>query len=93
MDERPKCIRFNQQILEEFVLSGTYQCMVDYEGDTIFLGSMTWILALAWEVLALCLAVWIAGKHFRGLRQVSTRGTMEDCFTVLMKTHVSFFAR
>ncbi|KIK33628.1 hypothetical protein CY34DRAFT_813497 [Suillus luteus UH-Slu-Lm8-n1] len=77
---------------EEFILSGTYQCTFDYEGDTMLLGIMTWILALAWEVLALCLAVWIAVKHFRGLRQHSTRDTTGDCFTMLMKTHVSYFA-
>ncbi|KAG1775263.1 hypothetical protein EV702DRAFT_1119708 [Suillus placidus] len=54
---------------------------------------MTWILAnIVWKVLALCLAVWIAVKHFRELRQYPTRGIIQDCFTVLMKTHVSYFA-
>ncbi|KAG1887780.1 hypothetical protein F4604DRAFT_1177918 [Suillus subluteus] len=76
---------------EEFILSGTYQCIFDSGGDSIFLGSMTWILDTVWEVLALCLAVWIAVKHFRELRQHSTRGIIGDCFTVLMKTHVSYF--
>ncbi|KAG1883251.1 hypothetical protein F4604DRAFT_282128 [Suillus subluteus] len=76
---------------EEFVLSGTYQCMIDYGGDSVFLTSMTWILSTVWEVLALCLAVWIAVKHFRELRQHSTRGIIGDSFTVLMKTHVSYF--
>ncbi|KAG2124140.1 hypothetical protein BD769DRAFT_1776613 [Suillus cothurnatus] len=52
---------------------------------------MTWILATVWEVLALCLAVWIAVKHFRELRQHSTSGIIGDCFTVLMKTHLSYF--
>ncbi|KAG1839451.1 hypothetical protein DFJ58DRAFT_106010 [Suillus subalutaceus] len=77
---------------EEFVLSGTYQCIIDYTGDSMFLASMIWILGTVWEVLALCLAVWIAVKHFRELRQHSTRGIVRDCFTVLMKTHVSYFA-
>lgn len=77
---------------EEFVLSGTYQCMGEYGEDTLFLVIMTWILALAWEILALCLAVWIAVKHFRELRQLPARGIIGDCFTVLMKTHVSYFA-
>ncbi|KAG1828903.1 hypothetical protein DFJ58DRAFT_294424 [Suillus subalutaceus] len=76
---------------EEFILSGTYQCMFDSGGDSVFLGSMTWILDTVWEVLALCLAVWIAVKHFRELRQHSTRGIIGDCFTVLIKTHVSYF--
>ncbi|KAG1796274.1 uncharacterized protein HD556DRAFT_1467657 [Suillus plorans] len=77
---------------EEFVLSGTYQCMISFAGDYIFLSSITWILGTLWEVLALCLVVWIAVKHFHELRQCSTRGITEDCFTVLMQTHVSYFA-
>ncbi|KAG1883296.1 hypothetical protein F4604DRAFT_283594 [Suillus subluteus] len=66
--------------------------MFDYRGDSIFLISMTWILATVWEVLVLCLAVWIYVKHFRELRQHSTRDIIGDSFTVLMKTHVSYFA-
>ncbi|KAG1844817.1 hypothetical protein DFJ58DRAFT_515337 [Suillus subalutaceus] len=78
---------------EEFVLSGTYQCMTSSAGDPAFLASsMTWILGTVWEVLALCLAVWIAVKHFRELRQHSTSGIIGDCFTVLMQTHVGYFA-
>ncbi|KAG1771954.1 hypothetical protein EV702DRAFT_628496 [Suillus placidus] len=77
---------------EEFVLSGTYLCMISYTGEFLFLVSMTWILATVWEVLALCLAVWIAIKHFRELRLHSTNGIIGDCFTILMKTHVSYFA-
>ncbi|KAG1834910.1 hypothetical protein DFJ58DRAFT_211799 [Suillus subalutaceus] len=77
---------------EEFVLSGTYQCMNGYAGDALFLGSMTWILGTVWEVLVLCLTVWIAVKHFRELRQHSTSGIIGDCFTVLIKTHMSYFA-
>ncbi|KAG1852255.1 hypothetical protein DFJ58DRAFT_885484 [Suillus subalutaceus] len=77
---------------EEFVLSGTYQCIIGYAGDSLLLDSMTWILGTVWEVLVLCLAVWIAVQHFRELRQHSTSGIIGDCFTVLMKTHVSYFA-
>ncbi|KAG2032570.1 hypothetical protein BDR03DRAFT_969739, partial [Suillus americanus] len=77
---------------EEFVLSGTYLCNFDYGGDSVLLIAMGWILDTVWEVLALCLAVWIAVKHFRELRKDSTRGIIGDCFTVLMKTHVSYFA-
>ncbi|KAG1840697.1 hypothetical protein DFJ58DRAFT_748632 [Suillus subalutaceus] len=76
---------------EELVLSGTYQCQFNYAGDFLLLDSMIWILATVWEVLALCLAVWIAIKHFRELRQYSTSGIIGDCFTVLMKTHMSYF--
>ncbi|KAG1844799.1 hypothetical protein DFJ58DRAFT_747559 [Suillus subalutaceus] len=85
-------ITMMQSSAEEYVLSGTYQCIFDSGGDSVFLASMTWILDTVWEVLALCLAVWIAVKHFRELRQHSTRGIIGDCFTVLMKTHVSYFA-
>ncbi|KAG1856442.1 hypothetical protein F4604DRAFT_1798359 [Suillus subluteus] len=53
---------------------------------------MTWILGTVWEVLALCLAVWIAVNHLRELRRHPTNGIIGDCFTVLMKTHVSYFA-
>ncbi|KAG1809797.1 uncharacterized protein HD556DRAFT_1315739 [Suillus plorans] len=52
----------------------------------------TWILLTAWEVLTLCLAVWIALKHFREKRQQSSEGIIMDCFAVLMKTHVTYFA-
>ncbi|KAG2048449.1 hypothetical protein BDR06DRAFT_962693 [Suillus hirtellus] len=77
---------------EELILSGTYQCTMSYTGDTLVLGSVTWILAIVWEVLTLCLAVWITVKHFRELRLHSAGGIIGDCFTVLMKTHVVYFA-
>ncbi|KAG1798135.1 uncharacterized protein HD556DRAFT_223037 [Suillus plorans] len=78
---------------EEHILSGTYQCQTsNYTGDLIIITSIAWILGIVWEVIALCLAVWIVVKHFRELRQHSTGGIMEDCFTVLMKTHVLYFA-
>ncbi|KAG2138233.1 hypothetical protein BD769DRAFT_1773525 [Suillus cothurnatus] len=76
----------------EYILFGTHQCMIDYAGDFVFLDSMASILDTVWEVLALCLAVWIAVKHFRELRQHPTSEIIGDCFTVLMKTHVSYFA-
>ncbi|KAG1798124.1 uncharacterized protein HD556DRAFT_221487 [Suillus plorans] len=77
---------------EEFILSGTYQCTITYTTDTLILNSVAWTLSLVWEVLALCLAAWIAVKHFRELPQHSAGGIMEDCFAVLMKTHVLYFA-
>ncbi|KAG2046996.1 hypothetical protein BDR06DRAFT_128132 [Suillus hirtellus] len=77
---------------EELVLSGTYQCQMHSSNDIPLLDSITWILSTVWEVLALCLAVWIAVKHFRELRQHSAGGIIEDCFTVLMKTHILYFA-
>ncbi|KAG2144299.1 hypothetical protein DEU56DRAFT_910649 [Suillus clintonianus] len=78
---------------EELILSGTYQCAIDFaEDDIVLLGSITWILGAVWEVLALCLAVWIAFKHFRELRQHSAEEIIGDCFTVLIKSHVLYFA-
>jgi len=76
---------------EVLVLSGTYECVVN---DEHILVATTWILGTAWEVLALCLAVWIAVKHFRELRQLrqSAGSFTGDCFTVLIKTHVFYFA-
>ncbi|KAG2353541.1 hypothetical protein BDR07DRAFT_700412 [Suillus spraguei] len=77
---------------EELILSGTYLCLIDATGYVERLNFITWILATVWEVLILCLAVWIAVKHFRELRRESARGIIGDCFTVLMKTHMLYFA-
>ncbi|KAG2037631.1 hypothetical protein BDR03DRAFT_956438 [Suillus americanus] len=77
---------------EELIISSTYQCSIGYAKDDPLLGSITWILGTVWEVLALCLAIWIAVKHFRELRQHSAGGIIGDCFTVLMKTHIVYFA-
>src|SRR5258708_495688 len=61
--------------------------------DNLLLGEMTWVLGTAWEIFALCLAVWIAVKHFREAQRPSTGSTFEDCFTILVKSHVFYFAR
>ncbi|KAG2133260.1 uncharacterized protein EDB93DRAFT_1107638 [Suillus bovinus] len=78
---------------EEYILSGTYMCQINYPEDVVLLVSIAWILATVWEVLALCLAVWIAVKHFRELRRYSAGGIIGDCFSVLIKTHMAYFAR
>ncbi|KAG1798109.1 uncharacterized protein HD556DRAFT_220581 [Suillus plorans] len=77
---------------EEVIFSGSHQCWITFTGDFLLLNSVAWILATVWEVFALCLAVWIAVKHFRELRRHSAGGIMGHCFTVLMKTHVLYFA-
>ncbi|KAG2107479.1 uncharacterized protein F5147DRAFT_802675 [Suillus discolor] len=77
---------------EELILSGTYQCRISYTGDALVMDSATWILYIVWEVLALCLAVWIAVKHFRELRLRPAGGIIGDCLTVLMRTHLLYFA-
>ncbi|KAG1856666.1 hypothetical protein DFJ58DRAFT_338006 [Suillus subalutaceus] len=77
---------------EELILSGTYQCDLIYEGDGVLVCTIIWTLGTVWHVLALCLAVWITVKHFRELQRYSAGGFIEDCFTVLMKTHLIYFA-
>ncbi|KAG1734560.1 hypothetical protein EDD22DRAFT_359665 [Suillus occidentalis] len=82
------------QTPEEVILSGIRLCDYSYEGDVQLLISMVWMLNTIWEVFALCLSVWIAVKHFRDLRRLglSTGSTIGDCFRVLMKSHVLYFA-
>lgn len=79
-------------LVEESIISGTYQCTIGYREDITLLVSVCWILSTAWEILALCLVVWIAVQHFRELRQQSAAGMIRNCFTVLIKTHVLYFA-
>jgi hypothetical protein len=74
---------------EEVILSGTYQCT--FAGYNSPLSAYTWILGTIWEVLALCLAAWIAVKHFRALRRESTGRVISDCLTVLMQSHLFYF--
>ncbi|KAG1722576.1 hypothetical protein EDB19DRAFT_396492 [Suillus lakei] len=80
---------------EELILSGTYVHASNYEGDVVPLSTTIWVLNTVWEVLALCFLVWTAVKHFRNLRQLgpSTGSTIGDCFTVLIKSHMLYFAR
>jgi VanZ family protein len=68
-------------------------CGYDLEGNSELLNGITWILGSAWETLALSLAVWIAIKHFRELQRTSTGWAVGDCYTILMQTHVFYFAR
>ncbi|KAG1798445.1 uncharacterized protein HD556DRAFT_183704 [Suillus plorans] len=79
---------------EELILSGTYLCVYGVEGDSSLLISMIWMLNTIWEVLALCLSVWVAVKHFRKRRLDSSTGsTIGDYFRVLIQSHVLYFAR
>ncbi|KAG2117671.1 hypothetical protein BD769DRAFT_1751347 [Suillus cothurnatus] len=77
-------------VVEELILSGTYQCTGNLEGNTLLLFSITWILPIIWEVFALCLVIWIAVKHFRDLQRAWI--TIGDPVTELMKIHVFYFA-
>lgn len=79
------------QTPEELVLSGNHQCY--RRGEVRHLTTAAWVLANMWEVLALCLAVWIAVKHIRELNRSSRgRRTISNWFTALIKTHVLYFA-
>lgn len=86
-------IQHNRYSWEEFVLSGTYLCVNMGGFDLARLIAVTWILGSVWEVLALCLALRVAAKHICELqRSRSTGQTIGDCLTVLIKTHVLYFA-
>ncbi|KIK34480.1 hypothetical protein CY34DRAFT_639808 [Suillus luteus UH-Slu-Lm8-n1] len=78
---------------EELILSGMHMCGYGYEGDVKLLISMVWMLNTVWKVLALCLSVWIAVKHYRGLRRLGrlTGSINGDCFRVLIQSHVLYF--
>ncbi|OAX33170.1 hypothetical protein K503DRAFT_775896 [Rhizopogon vinicolor AM-OR11-026] len=77
---------------EEYVLSGAHMCGYSFPDNIVLPEQMTWVLGTVWEIFALCLAVWIAVKHFREAQRPSTGSTVEDCFTVLVKSHVFYFA-
>ncbi|KAG2107248.1 uncharacterized protein F5147DRAFT_211834 [Suillus discolor] len=76
---------------EEAILSGTYTCSYNFEGNYKLLSVITWIITAAWEVLALCLALWITAKQLRDLRRLGTSigSTIGDC---LIKSHLIYFA-
>jgi hypothetical protein len=90
--EDPKRIRLIEWILEELILSSTYTCTYD-TGTTELPITMIWIINTIWEVLALCLALWVYVRHFRERSRSSAGKIVEDCFTVLIKTHIVYFAR
>ncbi|KAG2342701.1 hypothetical protein BDR05DRAFT_340314 [Suillus weaverae] len=75
----------------ENILSGNHQCSENMSARDGRLNAETSIPATVWEILALCLAVWIVIKHFRELRKSPTGANVRDCFTVLMKSHVLYF--
>ncbi|KAG1853538.1 hypothetical protein C8R48DRAFT_777050 [Suillus tomentosus] len=81
-------------VAEESILSGTYMCGYVFGGDEQLLTSMIWMLNTVWEILVLCLSVWVAVKHFREPRRLgpSTGSTIGDCFRVLIQAHVLYFA-
>jgi hypothetical protein len=85
------------QTPEVLILYGNFfQCASDFRGglDNLLLALMTWSLPALWEVIALCLAVRIAARRLRELQRPLTGWiNAGDCFAVLIKTHVVYFAR
>ncbi|KAG2075462.1 hypothetical protein BDR04DRAFT_42506 [Suillus decipiens] len=73
-------------IAEELILSGTFTCEHEFQGDFQLLCSMFWTPITVWEVLVLCLSLWITVKHFHDLRKLGplTGSTIGDCFKVLI---------
>ncbi|KAG2124384.1 hypothetical protein DEU56DRAFT_596763 [Suillus clintonianus] len=85
-------------VREMFILNGaytvTYQCLslpVDGDASIMIDSDLEYVTGLAWEVLALCLAVWIVIKHFCELQRQPRGWNIKDCFTVLIQTHVLYF--
>ncbi|KAG2137021.1 hypothetical protein DEU56DRAFT_901465 [Suillus clintonianus] len=76
---------------EEAVLSGYYVCLYSLGTDGIYLNDDMIIPTVIWEILTVFLAVWIAIKHLRELRQSQRGSTIGDCFTVLMQSHMLYF--
>ncbi|KAG2104665.1 uncharacterized protein F5147DRAFT_838220 [Suillus discolor] len=85
-------IELDNIVGEELILSGMHMCSV--EGIEQLRVAMVWVLNTVWEVLALSLSVWIAVNHLRDLRRLgpSTGSTIGDCFTVLIQSHILYFA-
>jgi len=85
-------IRVRYTLAEEEIFSGMHMCTYYIQSQGVSLTEITWILGTTWEILALCLAVWISVKHFRELQRPSTGWAVTDCFTILIKSHVFYFA-
>ncbi|OAX35392.1 hypothetical protein K503DRAFT_773529 [Rhizopogon vinicolor AM-OR11-026] len=75
---------------EEVITSGFHMC--GDNGYDSFLLSLTWMLATVWEFLALCLAAWIALKHFRERQRRPTGLIVTDYFTMLIKSNLCYLA-
>jgi hypothetical protein len=53
-------------IPDEIILFDMYHCLI--KGANPLVIAKSWILITVWEVLTLCLAVWITVKYFWELR-------------------------
>ncbi|KAG1793592.1 uncharacterized protein HD556DRAFT_461956 [Suillus plorans] len=75
----------------ENILSGNHQCSENMNAEDRRLNAETTVPTTVWEILALCLAVWIVIKHFRELQKSPTGANIRDCFVVLMRSHMLYF--
>jgi len=79
-----------ERIPEMLIISGTSLCFL--KGLDQLQAAAVWILSTGWQLLTLSLAVRIAIKHFREMQRPSRGWIAGDYLTVLIKTHVLFFA-
>jgi len=84
-------LRTHARISAEKILSGIHQCSENMSAEDTQLNAETAVPTTVWEVLALCLAVWIVIKHFHELQKSPTGANIRDCFAVLMKSHMLYF--
>ncbi|KAG1739856.1 uncharacterized protein EDB91DRAFT_1347220 [Suillus paluster] len=76
---------------EELILFGIHTCSVLNDTNDIHLNGEVVIPTVVWEILALCLAVWIVVLRFCELRRSQTGSPIGDSFTMLIKSHVLYF--
>ncbi|KAG1906154.1 uncharacterized protein F5891DRAFT_1004308 [Suillus fuscotomentosus] len=75
----------------EMILSGNHQCFENMTAEDGRLNTETTVPTTVWEILALCLAVWIVIKHFRELQKSPTGANIRECLMVLMRGHMLYF--
>jgi len=81
-----------QPMPDVILLNGT-QCISEVNEGEQLATFEAYTVATIWHILTLCLAVWIFVKHTRELQLPLTGQTLiGDCYMVLMKTQVFYFA-
>jgi len=75
----------------EKILSGNRQCFENMSAEDTRLNAETTVPTTVWEILALCLAVWIVIKHFCELKKSQTGTNIRECLMVLMRGHMLYF--
>ncbi|KAG1793606.1 uncharacterized protein HD556DRAFT_1476870 [Suillus plorans] len=75
----------------ENIRSGNRQCSENMNTEDAHLNVETLIPTTVWEILALCLAVWIVVKKFCELKKSQAGANIRECFMVLMRGHMLYF--